>query len=169
MAQGDLIPNDGGEWILIHDDNGFPTDWQYFRATCLKLYIEGRTYDCDVYLRQESSSECGTGNYWWDKLTHNVGGGNQFGDDDDHPDNFTGTFITNPGECPSWQIRRAGSGLFVGNPTIKIWVRNWYGEKGEKIYYYNFSDSLTSSYVGPNYRTEQGLSIVWGRRRNMTH
>lgn len=163
------IQNDGGEWILIHDDNGFPTDWQYFRTTALKLYIEGRSYDCDVYLRRESTTYCGAGSHWVHILTHNVGGGNQFGDDDDSPDNWNGTFVTSPGGCPSWQIRRADSGLFVGNPTIKIWVRNWYGEKGASFYYYDYMDWLSSSYSSPNYKSNSGTLITWNVRRNMTH
>ncbi len=169
MAQGDLIENDGGEWILIHDDNSFPTDWQYFRASALKLYIEGRTYSCEVYLDQETNASCGDNSGWTRRLTHDVGGGNTFGNTSSSASDWTGTFTTSPGHCPSWRIRRADSGLWVGNPTIKIWVRNWYGEKGAKIYYYNYSSSLSSSYLTPNYKGNKGLSITWDNRRFMTH
>ena len=157
MSAGSRINPDGGSAITIYNAQFSGAKvWYYFTGTNIAVTRGGTTWGTTIWLERNTGSNTSP---TWTRT-------NSWGMNDTPQVNQTAT----PGQLPSWRCAKEGEGLFIGNPTMTIQVRNWLGTQGLPIYYYAFSTGASrDSYVNPQYKTNRGLSITWARARNMTH
>jgi len=157
MAIGDRIPSDGGSWVTIHNAafDGASV-WYYFTGTRVSVTRGPTTFGNTIWLERNTGSNTSP---TWSRT-------NSWGMNDTP----TVEQILQAGQLPSWRCAKQSQGLFIGNPTMTINVRNWHGTQNLPIYYHAYSNGTSrNAYVNPQYQTNKGLPITWARARNMTH
>ena len=157
MATGDIIPANNTTWRTIRSGDDLGTSWVYFTGTRIQVVKGSTTFGHSVQLEINYGTNTSP---LWSRMWTTSGSSSS---------TFTYTIPYGTSYLPSWRIRREKSGLFIGNPSVAIYIQYWVGSTGKYIYYYKYVTGVSSSYVNPEYKTHSGTKILDSMKYNMSY